>query len=232
MRNLNEYNQEEFEEQFADSEIANQIKKDFDILVWDKHLPKHVYATERQFIGSRVCTMSSFYYINKLLEKNPDRIFDFGCGWNLFKKYIPIVVGISPENPEDEYTYYGDHYDFFDGDFAKNHQSHYDAVMAICSLNYRPLTELKDTIDQFISMVKPGGRGYVALDTTPMVFREDPLILDNLFGTTTPTVHEIEDYIRDQLGSLTCNYLIFDFDGEVEDPYDGNARILFERPTE
>lgn len=232
MRNLNEYNQEEFESEFAGSEITEKIKQDFDFLVWEKHLPTHVFATERQFIGTRICTMTSFYYIEKLLEKNPKEIYDFGCGWNLFKKYIPSVVGVSPENPEDVHTYFGDQYDFFDEDFAKNHQQQYESAMAICSLNYRPLTEIKNIIDLFISVIKPGGRGYVALDVTPMVVREDPFNLDNIFGTTSPTVHEIEDYVRDQLGGLKCKHLIFDFDGEIENPYDGNLRIVFEVPQE
>jgi hypothetical protein len=232
MRNINEYDEVAFEEAFADSNIAIQIKKDFDILSWDKHLPKHVYATERQFIGSRICTMTSFYYIEKLLEKNPDAIYDFGCGWNLFKKYIPNIIGISPENPEDPHSYYADQYDIFDEDFANNHQANYESAMAICSLNYRPLTEITNTVESFMSIIKPGGRGYISLDVAPMVSREDPSTLDDLFGTTTPIFHEVEDYIREKLSKLTCNYLVFDFDAEVNDPYDGNLRIVFEMPTE
>lgn len=232
MRNINEYDEVKFEEEFADSEIANQIKKDFDLLVWDKHLPKHVYATERQFIGSRICTMTSFYYINKLLEKNPDVIYDFGCGWNLFKKYIPNIIGISPENPEDPHSYYADQYDIFDEDFANNHQAHYESAMAICSLSYRPLTEIAHTIKSFMSIIKPGGRGYIALDIGPMLSREDPGVLDDVFGTTTPIFHEVEDYVREKLGTLPCDYLVFDFDAEINDAYDGNLRIVFEMPTE
>jgi hypothetical protein len=232
MRNINEYDEVKFEEEFANSNVAQAIQKDFDLLVWDKYLPKHVYATERQFLGSRICTMTSFYYINKLLEKNPDVIYDFGCGWNLFKKYIPNVIGIGPENPDDPHSYYADHYDIFDEDFANNHQAQYESAMAICSLSYRPLTEIAHTVKSFMSMIKPGGRGYIALDISPMVGREDPAVLDDVFGTTTPIFHEVEDYVREKLGELSCEYLIVDFDGEINDAYDGNLRLVFEMPTE
>ena len=57
-------------------------KEDFDILVWDKHLPKHVCATERQFIGSRICTMTSFYYIQKLLENHFPHYLAWATGKN------------------------------------------------------------------------------------------------------------------------------------------------------
>jgi len=232
MRNLNEYDEVKFEEEFANSNVANQIKKDFDILVWDKHLPRHIYATERQFIGSRICTMTSFYYITKLLEKNPEVIYDFGCGWNLFKRYIPNIHGISPENPEDPHSYYADQYDIFDEDYANNHQGQFESAMAICSLSYRPLTEITHTVESFMSIIKPGGRGYIALDIAPMLTREDPGVLDDVFGTTTPIFHEVEDYIREKLGKLPCEYLVFDFDADVTDAYDGNLRIVFEIPLE
>ena len=68
MHNLNEYNQEEFEEQFGQTEMCKRIEKDFDLLVWDKHaMPFNVHATIRQSLGTRMCTMTSFYYLQFLL---------------------------------------------------------------------------------------------------------------------------------------------------------------------
>jgi hypothetical protein len=102
--------------------------------------------------------------------------------------------------------------------------------MAICSLHYVPLTAIKATVESFISVIKPGGRGYIALDVFPMVDREDSKILDSLFGTDKPTIHEIDDYVRDQLSELDCEYLVFDLDSiEHSDEIDGNVRIVFER---
>lgn len=231
MRNLNEYNEEDFQTKFSSSDIAKEIDKDFDQLVWSKHLsPLTTYATPRHRIGRRICTMTSFYYIQYILEKNPEKIYDFGCGWNLFKKYIPNIIGISPDNPADGQTYFADEYDYFDADYIENHKDSLDAAISICALNYTPLTTIRSNVKGFISVIKPGGRGYIALDIAPMRDREDPDVLDRLFGTTIPSVHEIDDYVREQLSDLPVDYLVFDLDSlEYSDEIDGQVRIVFER---
>jgi hypothetical protein len=231
MRNLNEYNQEEFEQQFKGTDIFKKIEKDFDVVSWDKHYNNFTaFPTPRQRVGSRVCTMTSFYYIEKLLEKNPAKIADIGCGWNMFKRYYPQLIGISPDNPEDSAAYFGDEYDFFDSDYVEFHKEEFEAAVSICALNYTPLTTLKSTVESFISIVKPGGRGYIALDIFPMVERESPDVLDNIFGTDKPTMHEIDDFVREELSNLDCEFLVFDLDSiEKSDDLDGNIRIVFER---
>lgn len=231
MRNLNEYNQEEFEAEFKDSEIAQAVAKDFDLLVWDKHLlPELTYTTPRQILGTRIGSMTSFYYINKLLEKNPEQIYDIGCGWNMFKKYIPNIVGISPDNPDNANSWYGDEFDFFDYDFVANRQDYYDSAMAICSLQYVPLSSLRDRVIGFISIIKPGGRGYIALDIHAMVNRESPEYLFDLFGSEEPSNEVLDQYIREQLTDLPCECLIFDLDSmEHRNELDGNVRIVFEK---
>lgn len=42
-------------------------------------------------------SMSVFYYLLPLLEKEYDKIYDLGCGKNLFKPYVPRLVGIGAE---------------------------------------------------------------------------------------------------------------------------------------
>jgi hypothetical protein len=231
MRNLNEYNQEDFEKEFKGTEIYKKIEGEFDLITWDKHFNNFTsFSTPRQRYGSRVCSMASFYYIEKLLENKPEKIVDIGCGWNMFKRYYPQLVGVSPDNPEDSNTSFGDEFDFFDKDYAEFHQNEFDAALSICALNYTPLTNLKSTVESFISIVKPGGRGYIALDIYPMLDREDPDVLDNIFGTDKPTLHEIDDYVRDELSNLACEYIVFDIDSiENADELDGNVRIVFER---
>jgi hypothetical protein len=225
MRNLNEYNQEYFEENFSGSAIASQVRKDFDKLFWDKHVDfMSQFPTQREQLGSRSFSMVSFYYIQYLLEKNPSQIIDMGCGWNVFKRYVPSIIGVSPDEC------FGDETDYFDDDYVANHKDCYESAMAICSLNYTPLTKIKKTVEDFISIVKPGGRGFIALDISPMLASTDPSQLDNVFGTENPTVHEIDDYVRKQLSNLPCNYLVFDIDSaEIRDDIDGQVRIVFER---
>jgi hypothetical protein len=231
MRNLNEYDQEKFEKEFKETETYKKIEKDFDTIFWDKHMNLHTaFPTPRQRIGSRVCLMTSFYYVEKMLEKNPENIVDVGCGWNMFKRYYPQLIGISPDNPEDSSTWFGDQHDYFDSDYAEFHKDEFDAAMSICSLNYTPLTTLRSNVESFISVVKPGGRGYIAIDILPMIDREDPEVLDDIFGTDKPTMHELDDYVREQLSDLDCEYIVFDLDSmENANELDGNIRIVFER---
>lgn len=233
MHNINEYNQEEFEEQFSNTELFQKIKKDFDMLVWDKHaMPFNVYPTLRQTMGTRICNMASFYYIQYLLEKNPDSIFDIGCGWNVFKRYIPQIVGISPD-PETDSNYHGDSHDYFDSNFVMYNEGQFESAMSICALNYQPLTQIKEIATSFVSLVTPGGRGYLALDLAPMLEREDTEVLESLFGTTEPSYYEIDDYVRDQLSDLPCEFIVFDLDSmEYMNEVDGTVRIVFERPME
>ena len=235
MRNINEYNEIEFEESFTNSSIAEQVKKDFDLLLWEKHVQAStIWATPRQHLGTRTCSMTSFYYINKLIEnRNVQVIHDIGCGWNLFKRYYPEIHGVSPDDQSNTSVYFGDEFDYFDKEFALYHANEFDTAMAICSLNYTPLSNIKDTVNAFISIIKPGGRGYISLQLHPMTDREDPDMLIELFDTATPTHNEIDDYVRDQLSNLSCNYLIFDLDTcENLDELDGDVRIVFERPLE
>ena len=230
MNNINEYNQDEFQAEFSQTEICKAIEKDFDLLVWDKHLDQHLtFTTPREILSNKIGSMVSFYYINKLLEKNPAQIHDIGCGGNLFKKYIPSIVGISPDSPDDNPNWPADDYDYFDYDFVANHQNHYDAVMSICSLNYVPLSTLRDRVIGFISIVKEGGRGYIALDPHSMLKRETPEYLFELFGSETPSIEVIDQYIREQLTDLPSNVLVFDVDSmEQTDELDGLIRIVFE----
>lgn len=231
MNNLNEYNQEEFEAEFPNTELGKSVLKDFDVLVWEKHLSADVlFTTPRQILGTRIGSATSFYYINKLLEKNPETIYDIGCGWNMFKKYIPNIVGISPDNPDSTPVWTADEFDFFDFDFVANHQDYYESAMAICSLNYVPISTLRDRIIGFISIIKPGGRGYIALDPHAMIERESPVFLFDIFGTEEPSPEAMDQYIKEQLEDLPCELLIFDVDSvEYKNELDGTIRIVFEK---
>lgn len=229
MRNLNEYNQENFKEEFENSSIGKAIANDFDLVVWEKHYDVETeMPTPRQRVGTKLFPMSSWYYIQYLTKKNPEKIYDFGCGWNIHKKYLPKIVGVSPD--ENPLYYFGDERDYFDKDFVEYHKDEYESAMAICSLNYNPISEIKEVIELFISVIKPGGRGYIALDLKAMMDREDPDMLDRIFGTDNPIDPEIEDYVRAKLDNLPCKVLVFDLDcPEIKDDLDGHLRIVFER---
>ena len=110
MRNLNPYPEQEYSAKFKQTELYRQLAADFDHVALAKfyftspHL--NTDATPRQMIGSystRDFSACIFYYIDFLTKTNPTQIVDLGCGWNIFKKYIPNVIGIGAENPSRQY---------------------------------------------------------------------------------------------------------------------------------
>jgi hypothetical protein len=147
----------------------------------------------------------------------------------MFKKYVPQIVGISPD-VEGDPNYYGDSHDFFDQNFVMYNEGQFESAISICSLHYSPLSQVKEIVENFVSIVSPGGRGYIALDLAPMLQREDAEVLDGLFGTPDPSYYEVDDYVRDQLSNLPCKYLVFDLDSmEYMNELDGTVRIVFEK---
>jgi hypothetical protein len=112
MDNLNTYNKDEFEPWFKTTEIYKKLKQDYtdDQLVWEKHfflkdghyfnpIPWNTTSYWKTPREKHVTKFSAtiFYYLLPLLEKNPKTIYDLGCGKNMFKKYLPNIIGVGAE---------------------------------------------------------------------------------------------------------------------------------------
>jgi hypothetical protein len=225
MNNINEYIKEEFFIKFKNSDIAINIEKDFDVLTWEKNFNYPNDLTPRERFGNKnfvtSFSMVPFYYINYLLEKSPETIYDLGCGWNIFKKYIPNIVGIGAELPESTY-YHADIPDIVDDDFICGHQDYFDSVFSINALHFTSLYNLRKVVSDFSSMIKKNGRGFLALNLMRMIERTDLKILDNSF--------DYDSYIREELSLLSHNYLVFDIDLTMkDDSMDGNIRLVIEK---
>jgi hypothetical protein len=225
MKNINEYDKEKFFQNFATSDISLKVKKDFDKLSWDKNF-KYEINTPRQLVGDKnletVFSMAPFYYINRLLETNPSRIYDLGCGWNIFKKYIPNIIGVGAENPTSKF-YHADVHDLVDDDYINNHQNYFESFFSINALHFHPIDDLKKVVLNFISMSRKHGRGFLALNFQRMFERaKNKKFLDKNF--------DFDFYIRNELYCINVDYLIFDVDLSVkDDPMDGNIRLVFEK---
>ena len=126
--NFNIYNEDKFKSRFENSNLCRTIKNDFNELLWSKQLqfvdnrPSDAFngdsMTIRQLLGETYnkFSMVPFYYLEPLLEKSPELIYDLGCGWNIFKKYIPNVIGIGAESQHSEF-FYADQWDFIEHAF-------------------------------------------------------------------------------------------------------------------
>jgi hypothetical protein len=231
MENINAYNKESFFKEFSTTETYKKLCNDFDIISFDWSLVPELrsenYPTPRQRIGdsnffkTRFSTVP-FYYMEYLLKHNPKVIYDLGCGWNIFKRYVPNLIGIDPghtESPE----IYADITDYIDKDYIENHQNYFDSVFSIGALMFHPLSNFSKVVDDFYSMIKSGGRGFLSINLERM--RE----LDPLFANTPP--EEIERFCRDELSKLNhIKFLVVDIRSNPIDEYlDGNVRLVMEK---
>lgn len=215
--NINAYEEHIFKEQFPNTELYKKLSNDFDTLSFEWNFndyPKSI--TPRQRFGDKEAQQTRlsvvpFYYINYLLQKNPDSIADIGCGWNIFAKYIPQITG---------YDVGGSHYNILMNNelrWLEQRENTFESLMSINALNYHPLTDLEKILNLYFNMLKPGGRGYIALNIKRMVEKEN---ID----------FPIEEYIRKVLTYIDVDYVVIDLDlKKISNHMDGNLRLVADK---
>jgi len=225
-QNINPYNPEQFKKQFEFTDICRSVAKDFDNLWWDQPTKFFDNITPRQLLATNNVgfSMIPFYYLLPLLAKNPVSIYDLGCGANMFKKYIPNIIGVDKSHNQIGRQF--DIEDQVDTEYVKNHQDYFESVFSINALHFRPLTEIRLVCKEFISMIAPGGRGFLSLNLQRMVEKETITIVK----LDEDRKKFYDNYVRNQLHNLPCKYLIFDVNLDpLDDWLDGNVRLVFER---
>ena len=241
MHNINPYDEQQCRAYCQQLEFLNQIKTDFKHLNWSKNfidlkskekLGINHQPTPREKFGTAHQTqfsMVSFYYLEKLLETNPTYIYDLGCGWNIFKRYIPNIIGVSPTHNIDNNA---DIHDLVDDGYIKGHQNYFESVFSICALHFISLSELEEIVKGFASMVKPNGqgRGFLSLNMKRMIERTPCEFLEKHIDAA-PTRHDYEKYVLSVLENIDVNYIILDvdFSKTLDDYMDGNIRLVIDK---
>jgi len=223
------YNPEQFELKFKSTELYTRLKAEFDVLIFDKHFSPAIASLEqvtpRKMWGDKATktylSMLPFYYIDILMQKQPKEIYDLGCGWNLFKRYFP-VIGVGAEDINDKVKFW-DLHDFVDDEFIAGHQNYYNSVFSICALHFHPLSSIRKVVCDFYSIIAPGGRGWLSLNSQRMVER------DRKFYSSSSS--EVQEYINTQFKDLPGKILEQDVDiiGSRDEGMDGNIQIVFEK---
>ena len=226
LQNINAYDQSKFEPVFKNTHRFKLLSEDFDLIDFNKlwvgqdiSLP-----TPRQQWGDRgwrptIFSAVPFYYLNYLTEANPKKIFDLGCGWNVFNRYINNIVGIDSTPPTSPY-FYADLHDHVDDEFIAGHKNKFESVFSINTLHFAPLDELRKIILGFHSMIQPGGRGFMTLNVHRMIERASP----TLQGLTTT---ELQQFIADAMKNLDIEFLVSDIDlGVINEYMNGNIRLV------
>jgi hypothetical protein len=217
------YNQDEFKIEFTKTPLYARIQNDFDKLIWNYDCIDFAYSTPRQKWGDKNLqktrfSMGIFYYLSFLTEKNPKNIYDIGCGWNIYKKYIPSIIGIGAEDGE---GFFGDIQDRVDDDFIKEHQNYFESAFSICALHFCPMSDIRKRVLDFASMIKPSGRGLVTFNAARMMERDLTIRLPK---------QELELWIRQQLSNLPFTVLQFDMNlDKMNSGIDGNIRLVLEK---
>lgn len=237
---------------FENSKI-NQLYRNIDKLLIEKNIYsriKELYGddvtpivkpeihnlTPREYYINRYFHCTTFYYIEKLMEINPSKILDIGCGSNIFKKFYPIIYGVDPIIVGG-----ADEVDSFNDNFIEKHTEEYECAMSICSLHHDiSYTFLKKRIYDFLKIIKPGGRAYIALNSMVLLANMDKKYF-NYFYDSKSTTYKIEthrDFVNkliDQLGKKVNileyhNLIGYGMDrSEFDIHIDGDIRILIEK---
>lgn len=192
MNNLNPYNLVDFKNQFVETPIYKQIKNDFDVITWEIniHAFKHPLMTPREYRGSRIFSAVPFYYILQLGINS--KIYDLGCGWNIYKKYLPEIVGIDNSS-------YADEQGLVDDEFVIKNEGRFDNVMSMNALHFISLTELPNRIRQVLKMTKTGGLIFIMMNVCNMLDK-------------APSINDPVKYIRDMFDEFKDRLICFELD--------------------
>jgi hypothetical protein len=146
-------------------------------------------------------------------------IVDLGCGYNFFKPYFANLTGVGAEkNPVQVFW---DMHDLVDDDFYQQHKQHYGSVFSINALHFHPLENIRKIGLNFCEMLKPGGRGFLAMNSARLQERSETF--------KNVDINSIEDYVRKQFDNWPYKIVVFDLDLHVKNAWlDGNIRLVFE----
>lgn len=241
---INGINYPKFKEEFLSTDIGKKLQVDFEEITCDRRVypsilfMKNKYrSTCRELLGSNDLVISnpkktisiiSFYYLNFLLEKNPKEIYDIGCGWNIWKRYIPNIIGV------DSNSKHADILVRYDYDYIKSNTRKHEAAFSInmdAGLNGICTFEtLIDQIYEFSTIIKPGGRGYVSFSCLGLYYFT-PTDWYEKNNCTELTVGEV---LKERLLNLPLNILVLDCEFDIFRNFaghDGELRVVFEVPN-
>lgn len=131
-------------EQFVQSLDTFYMKRFFGE-IWKPNTDEHTY--------------SGWSIVDRINERNPKNVLDFGCGYNQFKPRIKNLTGIDPFNENADYMV--DILDF-------NVDEKYDHMIVFGSLNFGDEADIRTRFKKLYSLLDVGGRMY---------FRVNPGIL-------------------------------------------------------
>lgn len=228
------YNSAEFEKEFCTDANLARLEKMF-----GKNLRLQFDSSYRYSGSASTCSprelelypyfcAESLWYINFLLETNPSKVIDMGCGGNVFKwllgeLYDVEVIGYDPEHVNADFE------GKFDSTFIAENKNNISAFIATNSLHFIPVTRIADRVLEVYDVLAKGGRAYITLNVDVVTNHTPHAELIRIFGSLHCSQKEIRKHIIDECMKLNLNYLVADVYDVNENGIDGNIRLVFER---
>ena len=189
-----------------------------------------VYENGRKFLNLyNILDIVPYYYIDYILENNPESILDLGCGLNVFKNFIPGIVGMDadPNSPADIK-------DFFDQDYVLGHQHKYDALISINTIHFAPVDTITQRLLWASKLICSGGKGFVSFNLETWLMHTSPDTVKKLFGPV-PVFDNVINFVNDQIVNTKLDFLVVDWPvlhitehSTIRDDLNGNIRLVFE----
>jgi SAM-dependent methyltransferase len=242
---INLYNKEKFSNLFKKTDLYKKIENDYDLINFDNReyllfkLQKQIHLARvlspRKELNFRIFDAVPFYYLNYLSENNPDKIYDIGCGFGEFKKYVPNIVNIDHTGAK-KFEFIKDNvvdlYDDLNENFYLKNLESFESAFAINSIHYNPLIDIRKIIIRFSSLILKGGKGFVALNTARMIEKEIECYGKqrlNQRGFSDLKIETIENFVRSELFDLPFKIEVFEFIPHYDCYLNGNVRIVFSK---
>jgi hypothetical protein len=239
IKEINPLQREKWLVEFQQSDFYQRIRKDYQHVISSHHemtvlraaLHHTVYERSRDFCkNEHILDVVPYYYIQPLIEADPEVIVDLGCGLNIFKNVWPNIIGIDADRKSP-----CDIHDYFDPEFAHGHQNYCDALISINAIHFSPIDSIAERLEWCADMVTPGGTGFIAFNFETWLMYTDRERCIELFGAT-PKFEDIVHYMDQQISSIGLDLIIYDWpvlrvppESTIRDDLNGNVRLVFRK---
>jgi hypothetical protein len=236
----NIYNYENWFQEFQSLEVGKRLISESDYIVKNyRELSIMRTSLENPYEDARGCCVRNkigditpYYYIQWILEQTPKSIIDLGCGYNVFKSFIPGITGVDRRDDRN-----ADIIDTFNAEFCKKYYEQFDALISINTIHFSSIETITKRLLMVASLIKKGGRGFVTFNVETWLMYTDITVLKLLFGEELSfSLNDILEYINKQVLKTNLNLLVYDWpilnvseDATIRDDFNGNIRLVFER---
>ena len=249
---INPINHREFHDKFMSSARGSRIRSEYDVVYCEPNLVDYYKrtghnvmgvaqweqysTTPREISGNRSLTtlhrrstvqtsfsITPFYYLQYLEDVNPSVIADIGCGWNVFKQYIPSIVGW------DQYGSYADHSERYDAAFRAKYFESFDCAFSINAVSALTWDHIAVSIKDFMTIVKK--RAFLSFPAL-WLYHNTPYEWYERNGLTLDNPSGINAYVLDSIKALGFEVLVYDSNIKLTDAivsHDGDIRVVLSK---